>query len=257
MKRVVSHASRSREYSGPTELLQLTPTAHPPGTTYMSPHEATTPSEYMLSTATDRDRLYLQFDLFRDWFRGALERTITMANVFPEVPWKGLDVACGEGLYAADIESRYPHARIVGFDRDPEAIMTANTAFSESRQLSFQVGDPVGPSSATGSTSCPSFCALAHFKEGALALRRVFDGVRPGGAILLLDPTERMFDYPHPSLAPLREAVLAAWGRFGTRGAGERHAQMLAEAGFVDIRARRKTRSWADRRYAERPSSCS
>jgi hypothetical protein len=52
---------------------------------------------------------------------------------------------------------------------------------------------------------------------------------------MLLDPTLAMFDYPHPALEPLRDAIRRAWAGFGTYAAGERQAELLAQAGFVDI----------------------
>jgi len=202
----------------------------------MSPHN--TPAEYMLSPATDRDRLYLQFDLFRDWFRGALGRATALAGIEGAGRWSALDVACGEGLYAADIVREQANATVVGCDRDTEAILTARTAFGGISRLAFHVADvhePLVPIVGAGFDVAYLLCALTHFREGSRALANVYASLRPGGAILLLDPTERMFDYPHPSLVPLRRALSEAWPAFGTYAAGDRSAEMLAQAGFVEV----------------------
>jgi SAM-dependent methyltransferase len=192
----------------------------------------------MLSTATDRDRLYLQFGLFRDRFREALSSALALADADPGGAWRGLDVACGEGLYAADIASRYARATVVGFDRDPESIAAARTAFAGNPRLVFHLADvhePLGPVVGTGFDVAYVLCGLTHFKHGARALRHVQEVLRPGGAVMLLDPTERSFEYPHPSLAPLRDAVHAAWAQFGTYAAGDVQGKMLADAGFIDV----------------------
>ena len=196
------------------------------------------PSDYLLASASDRDRLYLQFDLFHDHFCRSFARALALACVDAATPWRALDVACGEGLYSADLVDRYPDATVVGFDRDAESIATARAAFADRARSSFHLADvhePLGPIIGNGFDVAFAECGLAHFKNGSLALRNVHEVLRPGGAIMLLDPTLRMFEYPHPSLAHLCKAIRDAWGNFGTYAAADRHAELLADAGFVDI----------------------
>lgn len=202
-----------------------------------TPSQAT-PANYLLASVSDRDRLLLQFDVFRDAFRAAFDRALEVGGVNPHEHFRVLDVACGEGLYAADASERYPKARVVGFDRDVEAVETAQAAFGDRRQLAFHcadVHDHFGETVGTGFDVAFLQLGLAHFRDGATALRRVFQALRPGGAILLVDPRERNFEHPHPSAAILSKAVVDAWSGFGTYAAGDRHVSLLTEAGFDPI----------------------
>jgi ubiquinone/menaquinone biosynthesis C-methylase UbiE len=203
-------------------------------TTFSQP----TSAEYWLASATDRDRLYLQFDLYRDRFRDAFGRALTRAGVEPSGAWCALDVACGEGLYSADLVDRYPAASVVGFDRDPEAIATACAAFTGRSRLSFHVADvhdALAPVVGEGFDLAFAQFGLTSFRNGASALRRLWEVVRPGGAILLLDATERGFEFPHPSAQALVDAGRAAWPRYGTYAAGDRYELLLADAGFINV----------------------
>jgi SAM-dependent methyltransferase len=195
------------------------------------------PADYLLTSLSERDRLYLQFDQFRGRFRDAFARALELAQV-GSGPFRVLDVACGEGLYAADIVEHYPGATVVGLDRDAEAIATARAAFSGGGRLAFHVMDVHSPLIGTvgGSFDIALLqCALAHFKNAPTALHNVFETLRPGAAICLLDPAERNMEYPHPSMSRLAEAVDAAWRGFGTYAAGDLHEQLLRATGFVDI----------------------
>jgi ubiquinone/menaquinone biosynthesis C-methylase UbiE len=197
-----------------------------------------TSAEYLLAHPTDRDRLYVQFDLYRDRFYNAFARTLSRAGVDPQGKWRALDAACGEGLYAAALVDRYPGAEVVGIDRDPEAISTAQTAYSDNVRLSFHLGDvhdDLQPVVGTGFHIAFVQFGLTHFHQGKLALRQICDVMRPGSAITLLDATERGFEYPHPSAEPFANAMRTAWRGFGTFAAGDRYEPLLSEAGFVEI----------------------
>lgn len=198
-----------------------------------------TPANYLLASASDRDRLLLQFDIFRNAFRVAFDQALDVSRVHRQQRFRVLDVACGEGLYAADASERYRAALVVGFDRDAEAIATAQAAFADNPQLTFHCADvhddDLTQTIGTGFDVAFLQFGLSHFRDGATALRRVFSALRPGGAILLVDPTERNFDHPHPSAAILSKAGVDAWSGFGTYAAGDRHVSMLTEAGFDQI----------------------
>lgn len=197
-----------------------------------------TPANYLLASVSDRDRLLLQFDIFRNAFRLAFDQAVDVSSVNRQQRFRVLDVACGEGLYAVDVSERYRAALVVGFDRDAEAIATAQAAFTDNQQLVFHrvdVHDNFSQTVGTGFDVAFLQFGLSHFRDGATALRRVFEVLRPGGAILLVDPTERNFDHPHPSAAVLSKAAVDAWSGFGTYAAGDRHVTMLSEAGFEQI----------------------
>lgn len=198
----------------------------------------TTTADYVLATETDRDRLYVQFDLYGERFRRAFARAMAKAGVVENEPWRAVDVACGEGLYAADLVERYPIARVVGFDRDKEAIATARMAFEARPRLEFYVADAhrqLAPVVGEGFDVAYLQFGLSHFKSGVDALWHVHQVLRPGGSIMLLDPTEQFFDYPHPSCNVLVSAIRSAWPKFGTFAAGDRHEELLTASGFVDV----------------------
>jgi ubiquinone/menaquinone biosynthesis C-methylase UbiE len=197
-----------------------------------------TTADYALSSETDRDRLYLQFDLYKGRFREAFTRALAKADVNAHSAWRALDVACGEGLYAADLVERYPFASVVGFDRDAEAIATASMAFAARARLRFHLADvhqPLAPIVGENFDVAYLQFGLAHFKSGAAALAQVFQVLRPGGAIMLLDPTEQFIAYPHPSWVALVSAFRKMWETYGTYAAGDVQEKMLHETGFVDI----------------------
>jgi ubiquinone/menaquinone biosynthesis C-methylase UbiE len=204
------------------------------------------PMEYALASTTERDRLFVQFDIFRDCFRERLRRMLSVAGVESSRPWRALDVACGEGLYAADVVEQYPAATVVGFDRDPEAIATAQAAFGNRARLAFHVGDahePLVPLVGTGFDVAFLQLGLSHFKEGSRALNQIRHVIRPGGAIMLFESTEQNFSFPHPSIDVFSNALRAAWPWFGTFAAGDRLQPLLTEAGFVDVTTERQTYS--------------
>lgn len=198
------------------------------------------PANYLLASVSDRDRLLLQFDVFREAFRKGFDQALALAEVDTGKPFRVLDVACGEGLYAADVAERYPQALLVGLDRDEEAITTARTAFRDKERIIFHCADVHDFGEAVGDGFDIAFLqfGLSHFRFGSVALRQVARILRPGGAIMLLDPTECSFDHPHPSCVVLENAVRAAWPQYGTYAAGDRHVEMLKEAGFVEIASR-------------------
>ncbi len=204
----------------------------------MSNLEQPTSADYLLAHPSDRDRLYVQFDLYHDRFCDSLARSLARAKVDPSGTWRALDVACGEGLYSADLVARYSGATLVGFDRDPEAIATARTAFANTPRLSFHladVHDSLCPVVGEGFDVAFAQFGLTHFKSGELALRQIRDTLRPGGAIMLLDAVERCFEYPHPAGVAFAAAMRAAWRGFGTYAAGDVHEKLLSDAGFVDV----------------------
>lgn len=197
-----------------------------------------TPANYLLASVSDRDRLLLQFDVFRDAFRKGFDLAVAASGVDTGRPFRILDVACGEGLYATDVSNRYPQALVVGFDRDAEAIATAKSAFCDNERLTFHcadVHDDFGDQVGGGFDVAFLQCGLSHFRLGSVALRQVTRVLRPGGAIMLLDSKERNFDHPHPSSLVLANAVRAAWPQYGTYAAGDRHEELLSEAGFINI----------------------
>jgi SAM-dependent methyltransferase len=112
------------------------------------PDAASSVTYIILEPYTDRERLYMQYELqradFNEWFDRALRLGRLSADP-QKANWRALDVGCGEGLFTGEIISRYPHARVVGFDKDPEAVMTANMAFGSKENVNFFSHDIINP----------------------------------------------------------------------------------------------------------------
>ncbi|MGC4066165.1 MAG: class I SAM-dependent methyltransferase [Polyangiaceae bacterium] len=193
---------------------------------------------YALASQTDRDRLFLQFDLYKDRFRDAFERLLAKAGHAADAPLRVLDVACGEGLYAADLVERHPAYSVVGFDKDVEAIATARVAFASHPRLTFHVADaqePLGPVTGLPFDLAYAQFAVAHITNGGTALRNVFEVLRPGSYIMSCDPPENSIQYPHPACESLVQIFNRMWRNYGTFAAGDRQAELLSSAGFVDV----------------------
>jgi SAM-dependent methyltransferase len=201
---------------------------------------------YVLESALERDRLFLLFDAWAEDFAQAFQHALTVAGLSTDpamANWRMLDVACGEGLVSMDILERYPQVRIVGFDRDPESIDTANSAFGGSNNVHFyrhDVHQPLPAEFAPGidGTAGERFdfgllrFATANFIDGAQALHNVAQALKPGATVFLFDAQADSFDQSHPELSPLWEAALRAWRKFGTYDAGNQHGRLLEGAGF-------------------------
>ena len=202
---------------------------------------------YFLDSLTDRDRLYLQFDLFREEFHRELRSALSLAGLStdPEnARWRLVDVCCGEGLYSADLASWLPHVRVVGFDRDERAIETAKAAYSD-QGLKFHVQDAHDPipdsydqpdgSHGEGFDVALMWFATAHCHTPLRVFENVFRALKPGGVLLVLDPTLRAYVFSHPSMEPVAAGFMETWKKFGNHDAGSKHVTHLPQAGFTLI----------------------
>ena len=98
----------------------------------------------VLDVYTDRERLYTQYELSRSDFNEWLDRALFLGDLSTDpktATWRALDAGCGEGLFAGEILRQYPHVHIVGFDKDLEAIATANLVFAPNGDVRFYVHD--------------------------------------------------------------------------------------------------------------------
>jgi SAM-dependent methyltransferase len=195
----------------------------------------------------DRDRLYRQYELFRDDFNAWFDRALALSNLAtdPETAtWRVLDVGCGEGLFAREIHVRYPRAQVVGFDRDPEAIATATTAFGRRGNPRFYVHDALAPLPAEFEPDVPgdgrfdivfAHVVLMHLRDPATALRHLAAALKPGGAIYLRDCPTDPVAFPHPGLAPLYAAAMEGLCRTAVPNFARQHTEYLTAAGFTQI----------------------
>ncbi len=128
------------------------------------------------------------------WLQGAeaYERVHRLAveTLPPGQGKRWLDVGCGAGLVARLAASRGYRAR--GMDPAPAIVAAARRlARQQGSAASFTVGalESVAPNSADV-VSAASLLAVLDDKEAALC--RLWQAVRPGGHLLIVEPTERM-----------------------------------------------------------------
>lgn len=211
-----------------------------------APHE---PVTYILDTYTDRERLYTQYELFRSDFNSWFDRALQLGNLStnPESSrWRVLDVGCGEGLFAAEILNRYPHARVVGFDKDAQAVTTAQLVFKGQGDLHFYVHDAVQPlpdefEPEVGGKRGEKFdiafahIVLMHIRDAATVLANIAAALKPGGVIYLRDSPTDPLQFPHPSLAALCAVTGTALQLITTPNFARVHDAYLLEAGFTEV----------------------
>ena len=209
------------------------------------------PITYLFETYNDRERLFRQFLLLQDMFNAAFTDILKLGNydLNPETAdWRVLDAGCGEGLFSEEIVSNYPHTHIVGFDRDAEAVATANIAFRSRGDLYFFTHDALKPLPKTlrllnGKKISTSFdialawLVLTHIKNASTALANIAAVLKPGGTILLLDNPTTWFTFPHPSFMALEAVVSEALNWVSFFGFGSQHLAQLEKAGFTDIKS--------------------
>lgn len=199
---------------------------------------APTPRRYMFDNLTDRDRLYLMFDVFHASFLRNVERALAHAKA--AAAWRLLECACGEGLHAAELAQRFADARVLAFDRDAEAVRTAQKAFANLRNLSFHEHDAMDPLPPAlrvdgGFDVAQMRFGLTHFTDPVRGLSHLRDALRPGGVLYLVDPRADVFDFDLPSMRVLGDAAIRSWAAFGTQAAGDRQVKLLEQAGFTIV----------------------
>jgi len=166
---------------------------------------------------------------------------------------RALDVACGTGKVAADLQRRVgPAGRVVGVDISPGMIELARRRFGDRPGLEFEVGDalalPTGDGGFDAATIAFGMRNLPDYRRGFEELAR---SVRPGGRVLCLEIAR-----PRSRLARFMRAwfdrIVPFIGRVAGQGdayaylvrsvkaypSPERVAEIMAEAGLVDVRWR-------------------
>lgn len=219
---------------------------------------------------TDRDRLYIQYELLRGDFSRWFDRALQLGKLSTDpgaADWRALDVGCGEGLFSGEIARKYPHTKIVGFDKDKHAIETANMVFG-SEGLHFYVHDVLEPQRerpeesqgqstkskgrTTGSAGATNAVgasigsgegfdiAFAHFvlmhvRQPSVALANISDVLKPGGVVYVRDSSLEGLPFPHPSLVRLLEVAGHAIQSMTLTNFARHHEEHLREAGFEQI----------------------
>jgi 2-polyprenyl-3-methyl-5-hydroxy-6-metoxy-1,4-benzoquinol methylase len=194
---------------------------------YYQPNNNQSYQEYVLSDASDRERLLVQHDVFKPTVMTMFERVLdeyglchkleqakaqkkTNASSFQKV--RILDIGCGEGLFlydlAALLEARglIEVAELVGIDVDSTAINTANEFCKESvpprPYLKFVNRDITQPfqneregttnTNLTGFDFIFAIAVIEHLPDARQHIQRIYQHLlRPSGAIFLRDAVLR------------------------------------------------------------------
>ncbi len=155
------------------------------------------------------------------------------------------DLGCGLGFFGHLLLSRFPRARIDGFDLHEETVAEARRRAAAHRgRLTFSVGDVAHLDVRDGLYDLVTTQALlVHQSRPEAVLREARRILRPGGRVLLVEPDPRAaFDALDPAPAGIEDpwprvvagAELRGAGRWGT----ETELPRLP-AGFEDVAVRR------------------
>lgn len=191
----------------------------------------------------DRQRLAQQFDLLREdfnlWFDQALRLGGLSAD--PErADWPVLDAGCGEGQYAHEIVSRYPYARLTGFDADAAAVATAVSAAPAGARMRFVVHDarqslPADVVPEGGFQAAVAWMILLYLPDKRAALAHLAAALAPGGVLMLGNVPDEPLLLDHPDARAILDTGRAAIERIGMTGLEHTLEPLLRQAGFTDI----------------------
>lgn len=163
---------------------------------------------------------------------------------------KVLDVGCGRGHAITRLAQIYPNSRFFGFDFSEEAIAVAraDVASLGLTNLRFEVKDAATLAESKQYDLIFTFDAIHDQARPGRVLQNINRALKPDGVYFMQDiagssHVEQNFDHP---LAPFLYTIstmhcmtvsLAEGGEgLGTMWGREKALEMLAEAGFTDVR---------------------
>jgi SAM-dependent methyltransferase len=190
--------------------------------------------------ATDRQRLEMQNFLFSNYLRTNLARIIG-----PKAR-SILELGCGEGQLGRVMREIYPQARLVGIDKDAEAVAQAKQTAQEMglRNVEYIVGDlegefPPGPFDLIYA----AFVLGVSIPHPDRAIRQAYEALQPGGYFWVKDIppdyAQAVNDRSYRKLAHMTNQALTAIG--GHPEIMNEIRGLLTAAGFVDIREEEET----------------
>ncbi|MGK2869692.1 MAG: class I SAM-dependent methyltransferase [Mycobacterium sp.] len=180
---------------------------------------------------------------------------LPMVDGLPQRLRAGADVAdfgCGSGHAVNVMAAEFPASRFVGIDFSEEGIATAAAGARQHglTNATFIAGDVAAYDAAENFDVITAFDAIHDQAHPAQVLRNIYRALRPGGTFLMVDikSSSRVQDNIGVPFAPYLYTVSTmhcmsvslgldgdglgtCWGR-------ERATEMLADAGFDDVRVR-------------------
>ncbi|MEX1171309.1 MAG: ubiquinone/menaquinone biosynthesis methyltransferase [Chloroflexota bacterium] len=162
-----------------------------------------------------------------------------------------LDVASGTGKVAADLHARaQPGGTVLGVDLSPGMTAVAQERYAGRAGLSFVVGDALALPSEDGAFDVATIAfGMRNLPDYGQGFAEMCRSVRPGGKVLCLEIAR-----PRSRLARFMrwwfDRIVPVMGRLAGQGdayaylvrsvqaypAPERIAEIMAEAGLVDVR---------------------
>lgn len=181
----------------------------------------------------DQQRLTTQTELFSDYLRSHAPRLI--GHKISSI----LDLGCGDGRLGLVLHEVNPHARLVGIDRDPNAIEVARQRVADRglTDIEYVVGDveqalPPGPFDLIYASAI-----MLHVRNLVGVLRSCYAALQPGGYLWVKDT--------HPQVTNFTDMdVIRNMGRNITtamKAIGSHYPvisellTLLPEIGFVDV----------------------
>jgi len=129
--------------------------------------------------APDYDRHYARYS------DGTLARALALT---PDIDGDLLDVACGTGLFEANLRQRRPRLRITGVDISPEMLANARRRFAGDDRVQFLQGTAEQLSVESNSFDIISCNNAFHLVQDASAALREFHRVlRAQGTLIIID----------------------------------------------------------------------
>ncbi len=164
---------------------------------------------------------------------------------------RALDIACGTGKVAADLQAAVaPDGEVLGIDFSPVMIDRARRTFGDRPGLTFEVGDALSLGVEDGGFDAATIAFgmrnLADYRQGFAEMSRA---VRPGGRVVCLEiarPTSRLgrvvqawFD----SVVPLIGRLVGQGAAYGylvrstkSYPSPKRISEIMTEVGLEQVR---------------------
>ena len=126
-----------------------------------------------------------------------------------------LDIACGEGLGAAQIAALWGAQRVVGVDISRSAIEAARENFARIPNLSFQEADAFDYLASSDEVFDLIVCieTVEHARDPDLLLRLLRERLAPGGTLVITAPNDAYYFGPGPTMNEHHRSVFS-FGEF-------------------------------------------